>query len=84
MGECEILERDATLAEVEALEMPGAIRVLAVQRVMMSGGRPIAFLIDVVRSTSSTPGSWGTRSTARCWIFCSGGVIHRSPIPTRS
>ena len=48
MGDCEILERDATPAEVEALEMRASIRVLAVQRVMMSGGRPIAFLIDVV------------------------------------
>src|SRR5487761_2581831 len=48
MGECEIRERTAAPGEAEALEVSAATPVLAVQRVMMSGGRPIAFLIDVV------------------------------------
>lgn len=48
MGEREIQERAATPGEAESLQVCAATPVLAVQRVMMSGELPIAFLIDIV------------------------------------
>ena len=48
MGECEIRERAADPGEAEALKIAAGTPVLAVERVMLSGDRPIAFLIDVV------------------------------------
>jgi len=51
MGECDIRERAATPAEAAALGLEGpagATPVLAVDRVMLSGDQPIAFLVDVV------------------------------------
>ncbi len=48
MGECEIRERAADAGEAEALKIAAGAPVLAVERVMLSGDRPIAFLIDVV------------------------------------
>ncbi len=59
MGECEIQERPAVASEAEALQIPAATRVLAVQRVIMSGGRPIAFLIDVVPTDILDAGELG-------------------------
>jgi GntR family transcriptional regulator len=59
MGECEIRERAAAPGEAEALQVPAATAVLAVQRVMLSGGRPIAFLIDVVPTDVLDPGELG-------------------------
>ena len=48
MGECEIRERAADPGEAEALKIAAGAPVLAVERVMLSGDRPIAFLVDVV------------------------------------
>jgi GntR family transcriptional regulator len=48
MGECDIRERTASAAEAEALQLPEPASVLAVERVMMSGEQPIAYLVDVV------------------------------------
>lgn len=59
MGDCEIQERAAAPGEAEALQVSGATPVLAVQRVMMSSGRPIAFLIDVVPTDILDPGELG-------------------------
>jgi len=59
MGECDILERAGTPAEVEALQMSAETPVLAVERVMMSGGRPIAFLVDVVPTDVLDPRELG-------------------------
>jgi GntR family transcriptional regulator len=59
MGECEIRERAAAPGEAEALQMSAATPVLAVERVMMSGGLPIAFLIDVVPTDVLDPKELG-------------------------
>ena len=59
MGECEIRERGAAPAEAESLQVPAGTPVLAVQRVMMSGERPIAFLIDVVPTVVLDPTELG-------------------------
>lgn len=48
MGESDIQARGATPAEAESLRVSAGTQVLAVERVMISGERPIAFLIDVV------------------------------------
>lgn len=59
MGECEIRERAAAPGEAESLHVSAATPVLAVQRVMMSGERPIAFLIDVVPTDVIDPKELG-------------------------
>lgn len=59
MGECEIWERAATPSEAKSLQVSAATPVLAVQRVMMSGERPIAFLIDVVPTDVLDPKELG-------------------------
>jgi GntR family transcriptional regulator len=59
MGECEIRERAAEPGEAEALKVPAGTPVLAVQRVMLSGDRPIAFLIDVVPTDILDAGELG-------------------------
>lgn len=59
MGKCEIQERAAAPGEAESLQVPAATPVLAVQRVMMSGERPIAFLSDVVPSDVLDPKDLG-------------------------
>ena len=48
MGECSIEERVAEPDEAESLQVSPAAQVLAVERVIMSGDQPIAFLVDVV------------------------------------
>jgi GntR family transcriptional regulator len=48
MGECDIRERMPTPPEIESLQLREQAPVFAVERVMMSGERPIAFLVDVV------------------------------------
>lgn len=59
MGECEIRERAAAPGEAESLQVSAATPILAVQRVMMSGERPIAFLIDVVPTEVLDPKELG-------------------------
>jgi len=59
MGECEIRERAATQGEAESLQVCATTPVLAVQRVIMSGERPIAFLIDVVPTDVLDPKELG-------------------------
>ncbi len=59
MGEREILERVATPGEAEALQMSAETPVLSVERVMMSGGLPIAFLIDIVPTDVLDPKELG-------------------------
>ncbi len=48
MGECRIEERTATVVEAEFLGLAEGTPVLAVQRVIVSGDLPIAYLIDVL------------------------------------
>jgi GntR family transcriptional regulator len=59
MGECEIRERAADPGEAEALKIATGTAVLAVERVMLSGDRPIAFLIDVVPTDILDAGELG-------------------------
>jgi GntR family transcriptional regulator len=59
MGEREIRERAATPGEAESLQVRAATPVLAVQRVMMSGERPMAYLIDVVPTDVVNPNEVG-------------------------
>ena len=48
MGSPMIEERAATPAEVECLQAPPGTQVLSIARVIMTGKRPIAYLVDVV------------------------------------
>lgn len=48
MGSTAIQERPATAAEAECLRVPSGTPVLSVSRVMMTGERPIAYLVDLV------------------------------------
>ena len=48
MGDCDVRERTAGATESDALQVPDGAAVFAVERVMMSGDLPIAFLVDVV------------------------------------
>ena len=59
MGTSEIRVRAAAPGEAEALKVSEETPVLAFQRVMMSGERPIAFLIDVVPTDVLDPKELG-------------------------
>ncbi len=48
MGHPVIEERAATPDEIECLQAPAGTRVLSVARVIMTGERPIAYLVDIV------------------------------------
>jgi len=51
MGACDVRRRAPTAGEAAALELggrPDGTEVLAVERVMLSGDQPMAFLVDVV------------------------------------
>ncbi len=48
MGAPAIEERPATSAEGDALQLPSGSPVLSISRVIMTGERPIAFLVDIV------------------------------------
>ena len=48
MGECDIEQRAVKPWEAECLQVSQGTPILSIQRVMESGERPIAFLIDVV------------------------------------
>ncbi len=48
MGEAEIVEREATVREAECLHGAPGMQVLAVARVIYTGTRPVAYLVDVV------------------------------------
>ncbi len=51
MGEPRIDERHIEPAEAEALQTPNETNVLSISRVILTGNRPIAYLIDVVPTT---------------------------------
>ncbi len=51
MGQPNIEERKATAAESECLQVPPDSTILSVARVILTGKRPIAYLIDVVPAT---------------------------------
>jgi GntR family transcriptional regulator len=55
MGECRIEERTASAREAEYLAVPEGSPVYAVQRVMVSGELPIAYLVDVVPADALDP-----------------------------
>ena len=55
MGECDIQERAASAGEAEFLQVPEGTAVFAVRRVMMSGERPVAFLVDIVPTDALDP-----------------------------
>ena len=59
MGESDIQARGATPVEADSLRVSAGPRVLAVERVMISGERPIAFLIDVVPTDVLDPKELG-------------------------
>ncbi len=48
MGKAAIEERPASSAETDRLQLAPADRVLSVARVIMTGKRPVAYLIDIV------------------------------------
>jgi GntR family transcriptional regulator len=48
MGSCLIEELEAAPEEAEALDVPAGSPVIAVERVMLTGTTPVAYLVDVV------------------------------------
>ncbi|HMK07792.1 MAG TPA: GntR family transcriptional regulator [Anaerolineales bacterium] len=58
MGECQISVRAAGEGDGAALELPVDSPVVEVSRVIQAGGRPVAFLIDVVPQTLLAPQVW--------------------------
>lgn len=56
MGEYEIEERAASAEETAGLLLAASVPVFAVERVMLSEARPIAYLIDVVPTDVLDPG----------------------------
>jgi GntR family transcriptional regulator len=48
MGELRVEERKPTVEESGLLELSGDASVVEVARVMMAGGRPVAYLVDIV------------------------------------
>lgn len=55
MSHPQIEERVATPIEAERLNAPPNTRVLSIARVILTGTRPVAYLIDVVPTTVLTP-----------------------------
>jgi GntR family transcriptional regulator len=51
MGEAKIVEREATPHEADRLQIAPGTQVLSVTRVIRTGARPVAYLIDVVPTT---------------------------------
>ncbi len=51
MGEAKIVEREATPHEADLLQVAPGTQVLSVTRVIRTGSRPVAYLIDVVPTT---------------------------------
>ncbi len=51
MSQPSIEERAATSLEAECLQIPTETRVLAIARVILTGARPIAYLVDIVPTT---------------------------------
>ena len=51
MSDPTIEERRATAAEAECLQISPSVSVLSVARVILTGARPIAFLVDIVPTT---------------------------------
>jgi len=51
MSDPTIEERRATAAEAECLQISLSVSVLSVARVILTGARPIAFLVDIVPTT---------------------------------
>lgn len=51
MGEAKIVEREATPHEADRLQVAPGTQVLSVTRVIRTGARPVAYLIDVVPTT---------------------------------
>lgn len=59
MGACEIAERAVDATEAKILEVPATARVMAVERAIESGDRPMAFLVDVVPTEVAGPAELG-------------------------
>ncbi|HEY3310429.1 MAG TPA: GntR family transcriptional regulator [Anaerolineales bacterium] len=51
MGEAQIIERPASPQEAEHLQLALGSQVLAVNRLMVTSGRPVAFLVDIIPTT---------------------------------
>jgi len=59
MGACDIRERVVDATEAKILEVPPTAHVMAVERVIESGDRPMAFLVDVVPTEVVGPAELG-------------------------
>ncbi len=51
MSDSIIEERRATTAEIERLQVSSRVAVLSIARVILTGARPIAYLVDIVPTT---------------------------------
>lgn len=51
VGESQLVEREASPEESEQLELPPAFPVLAVNRLILAAGQPVAYLVDVIPTT---------------------------------
>lgn len=58
LGECQIDVRPAGDEEASQLEIVPSAPVVVVSRVILGGGRPVAYLVDVVPETLLPPAVW--------------------------
>jgi GntR family transcriptional regulator len=63
MGECQISTRPAGAEDAAQLEIASEAPVIEVSRVILAGGRPVAYLIDVVPESLLPPDVWAERFT---------------------
>lgn len=63
MGECQITTRAAGSEDATRLEIPAETSVVEVSRVILAGGRPVAFLIDVLPESLLPQDVWANGFT---------------------
>lgn len=61
MGECEIAIRSAGETDAETLGLTPGAAVVEASRVILTGGRPVAFLVDVVPQSILPEAAWANQ-----------------------
>lgn len=76
MGECQIAVHPAGEEDAVHLELPAQAPVVEVSRVILAGGRPVAFLIDIIPQTLLPQDVWANGFTGSVLdlLLGSGGV----------
>ena len=76
MGECQIVVRPAGAEDGTQLEIGSDTPVVEVSRVILAGGRPVAFLIDILPESLLPPNVWANGFTGSVLdlLLRAGGV----------